>query len=266
MISRFINKIVASFASNIRPIVLLCVVAFLWWLITAEHWVAPYLIPPPGSVFHTLFTKSVIINNTYITVYETVVGFILATIIGLGLAVSMVYSRTIEKTLYPILLFAQVIPKVSVAPLFIVWFGFGEAPKILLAVLISFFPIVISSVAGFRGVDSELLDLAATMGSSELRTFRKIRFPAALPQIFSGLKIGVTLAVTGAVVGEFVGSGSGLGYVLIVANGNMDASTLFATLIVLALMGIILFWLVQVAENILIPWSDSRESMSSTTI
>lgn len=261
-----LDRLVRTFANNIRPIVFLLFLLGIWWLITSQHWVPSYLIPAPYRVFYTLGSKDVIINNTYITAFETVVGFALAVVIGLSLSISMIYSQTIERTLYPILVFAQVIPKVSIAPLLIVWFGFGETPKVLLAILISFFPIVISSVAGFKNVDPELLQLAATMGSSEWRTFRKIRFPAALPQIFSGLKIGVTLAVTGAVVGEFVGAGSGLGYVLVVANGNMDSATLFAALIVLALMGIILFWLVHVAEKLLIPWHQSSQMMSSTTL
>ena len=136
--------------------------------------------------------------------------------------------------------------------------GVGFAPKIILAVLISFFPVVIAGVAGLRSTDPELLDLSATMGAGRWRTFRKIRFPQALPHLMAGLKVAVTLAVVGAVVGEFVGASEGLGHVLLLANGNLDAPLLFADLFLMSLLGIVLFVLVEVAEALLIPWHPSR--------
>jgi NitT/TauT family transport system permease protein len=197
-------------------------------------------------------------RHTFVTVYETVIGFVLSVLLGIIAAVAIVYSPTIEKTLYPILLFAQVIPKIAIAPLFVVWLGFGIAPKILVAVLIAFFPVVISGVAGLRSVDPELLDLSATMGANAWKVFRKIRFPASLPHLFSGVKVAATLAVVGAVVGEFVGANEGLGYILLIANGNLDSPLLFAGLIVMSLIGIVLFGVIEVAEQLLLPWHASR--------
>jgi NitT/TauT family transport system permease protein len=198
--------------------------------------------------------------NTWITLYETVLGFVLACVIGLVTAVLIAYSRTMDKALYPLVLVAQVIPKIAIAPLLVVWFGTDLRPKVILAVLIAFFPIVISGVAGLRSTDPELLDLSATMGASRWQTFRKIRFPNALPHLMAGLKVAVTLAVVGAVVGEFVGASEGLGYVLLLANGNLDAPLLFADLILMSVIGILLFAVVEVAEALLIPWHASRRS------
>ncbi len=242
-----------------RPALFLLGVLVLWSASTALGWVKPYLVPSPWAVvaeFH--HDGALLAKHTEITLFETVVGFVVAVAVGLAFAVAIVYSRTVERTLYPLLLVAQVIPKIAVAPLFVVWLGFGIAPKILVAVLIAFFPVVISGVAGLRTVDPELLDLSATMGAPQWKTFLKIRFPAALPQIFAGLKVAVTLAVTGAVVGEFVGANQGLGYLLLIANGNLNAPLLFAGLIVMSLIGIVLFLLIEIAEKFALPWHVSR--------
>ena len=162
------------------------------------------------------------------TTLETVLGFVIAFIVGELVAVLMIYSKSLEKTMYPLILFAQVIPKIAIAPLFVVWLGFGLEPKVVVAVLMAFFPIVISGMAGLKSVDPEILELASTMGANPLKTFWKIRLPASLPQLLSGLKVAATLAVTGAVVGEFVGANEGLGYVILQANGNIDTAMLFA--------------------------------------
>jgi NitT/TauT family transport system permease protein len=243
-----------------RPLIFLVVCLVLWWFFTsATGLIRPYLVPSPAAVANEFNHDGLLLlKNSWITSYETILGFVLAVIIGLGCAVAIVYSRTIEQTLYPILLFAQVVPKIAIAPLLVVWLGFGPAPKILVAVLIAFFPVVISSVAGLRSVDTELLDLASTMGASPVRTFMKIRFPAALPQIFAGLKVAVTLAVVGAIVGEFVGANAGLGYLLLIANGQMNSALLFAGLFVMSAIGIVLFAALEIAEAFLVPWHASR--------
>jgi NitT/TauT family transport system permease protein len=249
-----------------RPLLLLLALGLGWWLITRFELVAPYLVPSPGRTWSTLVDNgSYLWDNTLVTLWETLAGFALAAVLGIAAAVVMVYSVTVERTLYPLLLFAQVIPKIAIAPLFVVWMGFGPSPKILVAVLMAFFPVVISSVAGLRSVDPEMLELASTMGSKPVQTFRKIRFPAALPHIFSGLKVAVTLAVTGAVVGEFVGSNEGLGYVILQANGNMDTPMLFAGLIIMSAVGVLLFALTEVAERLLLPWHASRRVTGSVT-
>jgi NitT/TauT family transport system permease protein len=249
-----------------RPAILLGVVFFAWWLVTARGWVANYLVPTPTSVWDLMVDEwSSLMYHSYVTLYETVIGFLLASVLGLATAVAIAYSRTLEKALYPLVLFAQVIPKIAIAPLIVVWFGNDLAPKIILAVLIAFFPVVVSGVAGLRSTDPELLELSATMGASRWQTFRKIRFPNALPHLMAGEKVAVTLAVVGAVVGEFVGASEGLGYQLMIANGNLDAPKLFAALILMSLIGILLFVVVEVVEALLIPWHASRRSATPLT-
>ncbi|MEN8654444.1 ABC transporter permease [Streptomyces sp. 21So2-11] len=249
-----------------RPVVLLLVCLGAWWVIAEAELVEAYLVPSPGATLDVLMDKgSYLAEHTWVTTYETLLGFLIAGAVGVFAAVVMVYSSTVEKTLYPILLFAQVVPKIAIAPLFVVWLGFGIAPKILIAVLIAFFPIVISMVTGLKAVDPEMLQLSSTMGASPWQTFVKIRFPASLPHLFSGLKVAVTLAVTGAVVGEFVGANEGLGYVILQANGNLDTPMLFAGLIVMSMIGVVLFVLVEIAEKLLLPWHASRRDASVTT-
>lgn len=249
-----------------RPVVLLLAVFAAWWLVTAAGLVKPYLVPSPTVTLRTIAEKSSYVwQHSWVTTYETLLGFAIATALGVAAAVIMVYSTTVEKTLYPVLLFAQVIPKIAIAPLFIVWLGFGLAPKVVVAVLVAFFPVVISMVTGLKAVDPEMIELSATMGAGPLQTFAKIRFPASLPYLFAGLKVAVTLAVTGAVVGEFVGANEGLGYVILQANGNLDTPMLFAGLLVMSVIGIVLFVAVELAEKLLLPWHASRRGEAVTT-
>jgi NitT/TauT family transport system permease protein len=249
-----------------RPVALLLACFAAWWGITAMRLVEPYLVPSPTTTLRVMTDKSAYISHhSWVTTYETLLGFAIAVVIGVFVAVIMVYSTAVEKTLYPILLFAQVVPKIAIAPLFVVWLGFGIAPKIVIAVLIAFFPVVISMVTGLKAVDPEMIQLSATMGAGPLQTFAKIRFPASLPHLFSGLKVAVTLAVTGAVVGEFVGANQGLGYVILQANGNLDTPMLFAGLLVMSLIGVVLFVLVELAEKLLLPWHASRRGDAVTT-
>jgi NitT/TauT family transport system permease protein len=243
-----------------RPALFLVAVFVLWWLVTGLGLVKPYLIPSPVSVIAEFHDHAgLLAKHSGITLLETVIGFVVAAVVGLLCAVAIVYSRGVERTLYPLLLAAQVVPKIAIAPLFVVWLGFGIAPKILVAVLIAFFPVVISSVAGLRAVDPELLDLAATMGANPWNSFTKIRFPGAIPHIFAGLKVAVTLAVVGAVVGEFVGANSGLGYIVMSSNGNLNTPQLFAALIAMSLIGIVLFAVLEIAERFAVPWRTARE-------
>lgn len=265
---RSVLEHLARFAAAVwRPTVLLALIGVVWWAVTAAELFPRYLVPTPGAVWATLLEdREMLAVHTWVTAYETVIGFLLATLAGLLAAVLIVYSSTLEKALYPLILFAQVIPKIAIAPILVVWFGFGPEPKIILAVLIAFFPVVISGVAGLRSTDPELLDLSATMGASRWQTFRKIRFPGSLPHLLAGLKVAATLAVVGAVVGEFVGADEGLGYVLLLASGNLNSSLLFADLILMSVLGVALFVLVELAEALLIPWHASRrQGIAMTT-
>ena len=250
-----------------RPALFVVVLLAAWWFVTARELVPPFILPSPQETVKTAQEHAAyLLQHTGVTTLETVLGFAIAFIVGELVAVLMIYSSSLEKTMYPLILFAQVIPKIAIAPLFVVWLGFGLEPKVVVAVLMAFFPIVISGVAGLKSVDPEILELTSTMGANPFKTFWKIRLPASLPQLLSGLKVAATLAVTGAVVGEFVGANEGLGYVILQANGNVDTAMLFAALIIMSLLGVLLFALIQIAEWFLIPWHASRRSLGSATV
>ncbi|AVF42842.1 ABC transporter permease subunit [Pandoraea fibrosis] len=242
-----------------RPIALIAFIIIGWELTIQLFQIKPYLVPDPLVVIRQLVTDwPKLWSETLVTTYATVGGFLLSALIGVPLAMLIAYSRLVESYVYPLLVFSQSIPKIAIAPLLVVWFGFGIVPKIVTAFLLGFFPVVVSTVMGFKSVDRDMIDLVRSMKASRLQTFLKISLPFAMPSIFSGLKVSVTLAVVGAVVGEFVGANSGIGYVLQVANGNFDLPLMFAALILLSLVGVVLFVLVDMVERVMIPWHASH--------
>ncbi|MGC3965396.1 MAG: ABC transporter permease [Rhodocyclaceae bacterium] len=246
----------------VRPIVLVFIVLVLWDLAVRLFKIPAYLIPPPLEVLHQLVTQwKMLLGESLPTIYATMGGFALSVIIGVPIAMLIAYSRTVESYVYPLLVFSQSIPKVAIAPLFVVWFGFGIVPKIIVAFLLGFFPIVVATVMGFKSVEADMVDLARSMGSSRWKMFYKISLPQALPSIFSSMKVSVTLAVVGAVVGEFVGANSGIGYVLQRANGSFDLPLMFAALVVLSLIGVLLFGLIDLVERYAIPWHASQRNV-----
>ena len=223
--------------------------------------VPAYLLPPPSMIAMRMVTDyRMLLMHTLVTVNEVVIGFALAIAVSIPLAALLAQFRPLERALYPILVASQTVPKVAIAPLFVVWFGFGLLPKILIAFLICFFPILIDALIGFRSTPKEVIWLARSMGASRRRIFLNFQLPAALPNIFAGLKVASTLAVVGAVVGEFVAADRGLGYQLIVANGLLDVVLSFAILVVLSIVGILLFALVDLVERLLLPWHISHRS------
>ncbi len=243
----------------IRPLILVAVILVGWDLAVRLLRIPPYLIPAPTLVIEQVIAQwPMLLRETMPTLYATLGGFALSALVGIPLAMLIASSKTVESYLYPLLVFSQSVPKIAVAPLFVVWFGFGVLPKIISAFLLGVFPVVVSTVLAFKSVDKEMIDLARSMRAGGLRTFIRIRLPHALPGIFAGLKVAITLAVVGAVVGEFVGSNSGIGYVLQVANGNFDLPLMFAALFVLSMMGVILFMALDAIEHFLIPWHASR--------
>lgn len=242
-----------------RPVLLLGLLLVLWELVILVFRIPPYLVPAPLAVVGQLVEEwPKLLRESLVTTYATLGGFGLSIAFGIPMALLIAYSRTVEGFVYPLLVFSQSVPKVAIAPLFVVWFGFGIVPKVICAFLLAFFPIVVSTVVGFKSVEGDMLDLAHSMKATKLQVFMRISLPQALPSIFAGLKVSVTLAVVGAVVGEFVGSNSGIGYVLQIANGNFDLPLMFAALFVLSMMGVILFALVDITEKLMIPWHQSR--------
>jgi NitT/TauT family transport system permease protein len=244
-----------------RPLILIVAIFVLWDLVIRIFKIPPYLIPAPWDVAKMLVAEwPRLWRESLFTGYATLGGFGLSILFGIPIAMLIAYSRLVESYVYPLLVFSQSVPKIAVAPLFVVWFGFGIFPKVISAFLLGFFPIVVATVMGFKSMEAEMIDLARSMRASRLQMFLKFSLPQALPSIFSGLKVSATLAVVGAVVGEFVGSNSGIGYVLQIANGNFDLPLMFAALFVLSMMGVILFAIVDLVEKMMIPWHQSRRA------
>ena len=249
-----------------RPIIFIVALFVLWEAVIDVFRIPPYLIPAPLAVVKQLVAEwPRLLAESAVTTYATLGGFALSIAFGIPVALWIAYSRTVESYVYPLLVFSQSVPKIAIAPLFVVWFGFGIIPKVIAAFMLGFFPVVVSTVAGFKSVEPEMLDLARSMKASRLQTFLHISLPNALPSIFAGLKVSVTLAVVGAVVGEFVGSNSGIGYLLQIANGNFDLPLMFAALTVLSLIGVLLFVAVDLVERFTIPWHASHRSDFTAT-
>ena len=243
----------------LRPLWLIVTLVVLWDVVIRVFRIPPYLVPNPLSVVKQLVAEwPMLWRESLPTLYATLGGFALSAVIGVPIAMWIAWSRLVESFVYPLLVFSQSVPKVAVAPLFVVWFGFGVVPKVIAAFLLGFFPVVVATVQGFKSVEPDVIDLARSMGAHPLKIFLKFRLPQALPAIFSGLKVSVTLAVVGAVVGEFVGSNSGLGYVMQKANGTFDLPLMFAALFILSMIGVILFLAVELVERWLMPWHQSQ--------
>ena len=239
----------------LTPIAGVLVFLVIWQLGVVVSKAPAYLLPTPIEIARTFIDEFPrLLRHGWVTTYEMLLGYLLAVAIAVPLAIAITSSQRFDQFVMPTMLFFQVVPKVAIAPLFLVWFGVGALPKVLVAFLISFFPIVIDSAVGLRSMSSEMLDLARSMGASRTQIFTRFRLPTSLPYLFSGLKVAATLAIAGAVVGEFVGADKGLGYLLLVTNSNMETSLMFATLVALTFIGLVFFYLVECLEAVLIPW------------
>jgi NitT/TauT family transport system permease protein len=247
------------------PLMVFAVLFLIWEFAVHLTGVKEYLLPPPSKVW-TEFLKRwpTVMDGAIVTTQEIIAGYLLAIVVSIPLALAVAYSRFVETAIYPVVVFLQIIPKIAIAPLFIIWFGFGFTPKLLLVFLLSFFPIVVSSIAGFKAVDPEIMDFARTTGASGWKMFFKIRLPQALPDIFTGLKVGAALSATAAVVAEFVASDRGLGYLLLQYNGNLETPMVFAIVVLLSLIGLAVYYVVEIIERIAIPWHVSQQATDVT--
>lgn len=252
---------IAALWSRHRNVLVTFLLLFAFWEIAVHVFRAPrYILPAPTGVWEGFLSQpGRMLANTWATTQIIVVGYAIAVVVSVPLALLIAFSRFVQTTLYPLLVVFQIIPKIAVAPLFIVWFGFGFMPKVMLVFLLSFFPIVISAIAGFRSLDADVEDFARSTGAGAWRMFFKIRLPQSLPSIFTGLKVGAAMAATAAVVAEFVGSDAGLGYLILEYNGFIETAKVFAAIILLSLAGLAIYYLVELAERLAIPWHVSQK-------
>jgi NitT/TauT family transport system permease protein len=231
----------------------------VWEIFVRGAGIKPYILPAPSIVLANLWLKlPIVLGAAGFTVQPMLIGFAVAVVVGIFLALVVAFSPALQDIVYPLIVFLQIVPKIAVAPLFIIWFGYGLMPKVLLVFLLSFFPIVVSAVTAFRSVDSDIMDLAKATGAGAWRIFWKVQVPHALPTLFTGIKVAAALSSTAAVVAEFVASDRGLGYLLLEYNGTLNTSMAFAVIIVLSAMGLALYGLVEIVERLMIPWHVSR--------
>lgn len=232
------------------------------WEIEAQlKLLPPFVLPAPSAIVRaTVQFWGLLLNDVGITTWEIVLGFAAGSLVGLALAIGIVFSRIIEQIVYPPAIVTQIVPKLAVAPLFVIWFGVGVTPKVMITLLICLFPVLVNAVSGMRAVDPRMLELMHSINASRWQVFTKVEFPNAGPYIFAGLKVGITLAVVGAIVGEWLGSNVGLGYRILAANSSLRTDLLFAAIAALSIVGIALYGLTALAERILLP---SRPDVSA---
>jgi NitT/TauT family transport system permease protein len=248
-------------AGWLYPSLLLLIMLALWELLVRAAGIQRFILPAPSEVIRVTFNSySLLLANTPPTAFAVIVGFFLAALIAIPLAVAMCAWRGVEQSVYPLLIGSQGVPKVALAPVLIVWFGFGFAPKVFMAALIAFIPIVINTTVGLRSIDPNYVHLVRSMGASRWQIYTRLLLPSALPQILAGLNVAMALAIVGAVVGEMVGANSGLGYLLVVANGDLNMPFVFAVLLWLAFVSLILVGAVDLVERIAIPWSKNSRT------
>jgi NitT/TauT family transport system permease protein len=230
-----------------------------WWLAVVLLNIPAYLLPPPQDVLPRLVSaRQSLWNNSLVTIEEIVLGFALSVVLAIPLGLLIALSPAAKRMLYPMLVFIQLVPKIAIAPLFVVWIGFGPTSKVMLTLLLTFFPLLLASIAGFQILDPRFLYLTRSMGATGWQCFRYLRFPAALPVIFGGLKTSATIAATAAIVAEFVGANKGLGYLLLQATGSLDTTLVFAILFVMTIIGLALNSAVEILEYLMAPWRRRR--------
>jgi len=248
-------------ARLLPPLVFLALVLAAWQAAVAITDVRPSILPAPSDVASSLWhNRSLLLDNAWTTVVEIVLGYLLAVVLGVALAVLVASSGLAERAVYPWLVVSQLVPIVAIAPIIVIWTGFDIRPKLIVIALVSFFPIAVNTIDGVKSTEPELLRLLRTFGAGRWKRLTAAQLPSALPFFFSGLKVAAALAVIGAVFAEWVGASSGLGYLILTLNNQLATADMFAAIVVLALIGIVLFGVVQLLERLLLPWYHGRRA------
>lgn len=254
------DKIFMLIEENYRSVLVICGFFLVWELCVRIFNVSEFYLPSPSSALAHLFFEQADADyhwalNIYTTLYEFIIAFIVTAVLGTALAILIVWSRHAERILMPAFIFINSLPIIAVAPIILLWMGYGIKTNILLAFLLSFFPVVINTITGLESIEDELLDLIRYLHASKFQIFVKIRIPNSLPFVFSGLKICATMSVVGAIVGEFIASENGLGHIIINSQYAMDTPPIFSSLILISLFGGGLYVFVTLLERLLMPWA-----------
>jgi NitT/TauT family transport system permease protein len=244
-----------ALARLIYPVLVLIGVILLWQWGADRSLFPAYILPAPSDIaVRVVDTAPILLGHAAVTTTEIICGFILAIAFGVLLAWLLAHVRFFEQAFYPWIVFVQVLPKVALGPLLVVWIGIGFLPTALVSFLLAFFPIMIDTLAGLKSVQRDQVFLLRSMGAGPFRKFINFQLPHALPHIFASLKVAITLAVVGAIVGEFIGADDGLGYVLITATGTMDTVLIFVALVWISVLSLLLYGMVTLSERIFVSW------------
>jgi NitT/TauT family transport system permease protein len=239
------------------PAVGLTVSVVIVWEVTIRLFKVPtFVLPAPTAILVSLIeNRGPLAIAAKATAIEIVFGFILAAAVGILVALVIARFERFGRALYPLIVLFQNVPKVALAPIFILWFGYDLAPKVLLIVVIAFFPVTIDMLAGLQSVEPSFVALMRSVGAAKGKILLRVRIPHSLPHLMAGLKVAITFSVIGAIVGEFAGANQGLGYVIQFASTQLDTPLIFAALIVVSVLGLLFYYLVEIAERILVPWA-----------
>ncbi|MGB3305837.1 MAG: ABC transporter permease [Thermomicrobiales bacterium] len=237
------------------PLLILILLLLIWEAAVRVADTPRWMLPPPSAIYDSFRTDhSLLLRHTRVTLVEVLIGFGLALVAGITVGIAIDASRVLERAIYPLIIASQTIPMVALAPLLLIWFGYGLTPKVLITALVCFFPIAVNTVDGLRVADRETLAMLSSMGASAWQRFRLVKIPASLPSLFTGARIAITFSVIGAVFGELVGASEGLGYLMQRSAAQFQTARVFAAIVILSLMGIGLFSLVTLLERVLLPW------------
>jgi ABC-type nitrate/sulfonate/bicarbonate transport system permease component len=247
--------------SWLAPLLLIAALTGGWELLARAGGIEDYLLPAPSEVAEALVDdRHLLLSDAWVTAQEVLLGFALALAVGLLLAIALHLSTTLRRTVYPLVVASQAVPVIVIAPILVIWFGFGITPKLIVIALVCFFPIVVNTLDGLRSVDRSQVKMLRTLGASRLDVFRRLELPSSLPYMFSGAKIAVAVAVIGAVFGELVGTDAGLGHAIQIGTAQLLTARVFAAVAILSLMAVSLFGLVALLERWLVDWSGKESS------
>ncbi len=251
-----------NISDKLIPIIFILAILILWELVVNLGVVERYTLPSPSDIVNALIVNgSDIMMHTGVTFFEGMTGLLVAVFLSLIMAVVMDQFPVVKKAIYPVLVISQTVPIIVIAPLLAMWFGFGIAPKIFVVVLVCFFPITVNLIEGLQSVDGELINLVRSMGATKSQIFAKIKFPSALPYFFSGLKIAATYSIMGAVIGEWLGGKAGLGVYMLRARHAFALDLVFASILVIVVLSIVLFYGIAGMQRALMPWEKLKEEL-----
>ena len=265
VIINFFNKDkLTALAYWVIPVLIILGLIVVWEICVNTMSIPAWQLPAPSSVILELVLSIELLwPHTIVTLLEIVIGFAISLIIGLALSAAIAYSSLLQRSIYPIVISSQTVPIITIAPLLLIWVGYGLAPKVIIVAIICFYPIVVNTVDGLKAIDPDMVNMMRSLGATKYQVFRKLQIPTALPFIFSGIKISISVSVIAAVIGEWVGASEGLGYLIVYSQPLFLTSRVFAAIFILSVMGVGLFVLAVLAERLSMPWYFNEKRASS---